>query len=253
MPMAAEDRATLRESIKRDGIREPLRGYFDESGDFLILSGLNRLEIARELNERARKDGKPEPFAVVPVQSVETDDRQAFAIDENLARRQLSLDAKRLLAAWVLEQRPDLSNNQVAKRAGIDDKTAGKIRQVLEGRSEIPNADKLRELLKGRSEIPKVKQRTDSKGRKQAASKPKQAGNRHPEPTGKAQKGTKAQTKGQGRGENEKALRAFASGLNSSLKIVELENAQTLKAAIGTAKIWLKDLERKHKAAERAK
>ena len=165
MPISAEDRQALRESIERDGIREPLRGYWDKAADgkrvFRVLSGLNRLEIARELN-----------LATVPVEAVETDDREAFAIDENRARRQLTLDDKRRLAAWILERHPEKSDRQVSEQAGIDHKTAGKIRQVLEGRAEIPHAGKVREALKGRGEIPHVAKRTDSKGRKQAASKP---------------------------------------------------------------------------------
>ena len=165
MPISAEDRRALRESIERDGIREPLRGYWDKAADgkrvFRVLSGLNRLEIARELK-----------LPTVPVEAVETDDREAFAIDENRARRQLTLDDKRRLAAWILERHPEKSDRQVSEQAGIDHKTAGKIRQVLEGRGEIPHAGKVREALKGRAEIPHVEKRTDSKGRKQAASKP---------------------------------------------------------------------------------
>ena len=68
--------------------------------------------------------------------------------------------------------------------------------------------------------------------------------------TGKAQSSAASQGKGKGRGENEKALRAFVSGLNNSLRGVELENAQTLKAAVGIAKAWLKDVERKARSAK---
>jgi len=68
--------------------------------------------------------------------------------------------------------------------------------------------------------------------------------------TGKAQTSSVKPGKGKDRGENEKALRAFASGLNNSLKTVELENAQTLKAAVGIAKAWLKDVERKARSAK---
>jgi hypothetical protein len=226
MPMAAEDRATLRESIKRDGIREPLRGYFDESGDFLILSGLNRLEIAKELK-----------LPLVLVQSVETDDRESFAVDENRARRQLKTEDKKRLAEWWLKRHPEYSDREIGKRSGIDHKTVNTVRAQAERRGEIPHTEK----------------RTDSKGRKQAASKPKQARNRHPEPTGKAQKGTKAQGNGQGRGDGEAALRAFSLTLNDALKKVEMQPASVLKIAVRHAKSWLKDVERKHKAAERAK
>ena len=149
MPISAEDRQALRESIERDGIREPLRGYWDKADGkrvFRVLSGLNRLEIARELN-----------LSTVPVEAVETDDREAFAIDENRARRQLSLDDKRRLAAWILKRHPEKSDRQVAEQTGIDHKTVNAVRKQSERRGEIPHVEK----------------RTDSKGRKQAASKPK--------------------------------------------------------------------------------
>ena len=210
MPISAEDREALRESIKRDGIREPLRGYWgkDESGKrvFFVLSGFNRLEIAKELK-----------LATVTVEAVETDDREAFAIDENRARRQLSLDDKRRLAAWILERHPEKSNRQIAEQAGIDDKTAGKIRQVLEGRSEIPNAGKVREALKGRAEIPHVEKRTDSKGRKQAAIKQKGTKNTPSDRTGDAQASSVKPGKGSGREEPESGSEAITEPINAEL------------------------------------
>ena len=51
----------------------------------------------------------------------------------------------------------------------------------------------------------------------------------------------------------DEALRAFNSALNDALKIVEMESAAVLEVAVRHAKSWLKDVERKHKAAERVK
>ena len=146
MPMSNDDKQKLKDSIEKDGVRDPLKGYFDpESGVFQILSGQNRWEIALELN-----------LSTLPVQSIETDDRQAFAIDENRARRQLSTDDKKRLAAWLLKRNPALSDLQTARQSGISDKTAANVRKGLVRRSEIPNA----------------KKRTDSTGRTQPANKP---------------------------------------------------------------------------------
>lgn len=237
MPMSADDRAALRESIERDGIREPLRGY--EIGmTFYVLSGFNRLAIACELNAEATEAGKEPPFPTVKTQTIETADKQAFAIDENKARRQLTLDDKRRLAAWLLKRNPAMSNNQAGKLAGIDDKTAGKVRADLEARSEIPN----------------VAKRTDSKGRMQAARKNIDS-QRKPasDHTGKAQKGATGQSRGQGKGDGDAALRAFNSALSDALKKVEMQPASVLKVAVRHAKSWLKDVERKHRAAEKAK
>lgn len=124
MPISPEDKQALRESIARDGIREPLRGYFDQStGKFQILSGQNRWQIALELN-----------LPLVPCEAIDTDDREAFAIDENRARRQLTTDDKKRLAAWLLKRNPERSNLSIAKSTGLDDKTVGKVRREAERR-----------------------------------------------------------------------------------------------------------------------
>lgn len=213
MPISADDRETLRESIKRDGIREPLRGYYSPDGDFQILSGVNRLEIAREL-------GLP----VVPVEVVEIKqaDREAFAIDENRARRQLTLDDKRRLAEWLLKRNPAMSDRQIGKLAGVSKNTAAVTRKGLEGRGQIDH----------------VAKRADSTGRMQAARK-----------TIDSQR----KATGTGRGDGEASLRAFNSALNDALRKVEMEPAAVLKVAVRHAKAWVKDLERKHKTAERVK
>ena len=177
MPISAEDRAALMVSIERDGIREPLRGYWhkSESGKrvFRVLSGLNRLEIARELK-----------LPTVPVEAVEIDDkdREAFAIDENRARRQLSLPDKKRLAAWILENRPEMSDRELARQSGLSKNTAHTVREALERRGQIDHVEK----------------RTDSKGRKQAASKPKAPKNTPSDRTGKAQASSVKPGKGAG-------------------------------------------------------
>jgi hypothetical protein len=225
MPISPEDKQALRESIARDGIREPLRGYFDQStGKFQILSGQNRWQIALELN-----------LPLVPCEAIDTDDREAFAIDENRARRQLTTDDKKRLAAWLLKRNPERSNLSIAKSTGLDDKTVGKVRREAERRSEIPN----------------VAIRTDSKGRKQVARKPKPAKKPLSDATGSPQSALKSQGKGVARGEPENALMAFNKALNEALRIVEMQPASVLKVAVRHAKSWLKDLERKHRSAER--
>jgi len=192
MPISAEDKQALRESIKRDGIREPLRGYWgkDKSGKrvFFVLSGLNRLEIARELK-----------LATVPVEAVEIDkkNREAFAEDENLARRQLSIKAKKNLAARRLTESPNLSDRQIAARYGLDNKTVAVVRAELVAREEIPHAEN----------------RTDSKGRKQPANKHKAPKETPSDSTGKAQSSAASQGKGKGRGETETGFAAVSAAL----------------------------------------
>lgn len=48
---------------------------------------------------------------------------------------------------------------------------------------------------------------------------------------------------------NEHALRAMTAHLNDAIRVVELEDAETLNAALSLAEAWLKELKRKAKAA----
>ena len=196
MPMSAEDRAALRESIERDGIREPLRGY--EIGmTFYVLSGFNRLAIACELNAEATEAGKEPPFPTVKTQTIETADKQAFAIDENKARRQLTLPDKRRLAEWLLKRNAAKSDREIGKQAGVSKNTAAQVRKDLEARGQIDHVSK----------------RTDSKGRKQPANKQTPSKKPPSDPTGKPQNGAAGQGRGKGRGEPETGFAAVAAAL----------------------------------------
>jgi ParB-like chromosome segregation protein Spo0J len=246
MPIAPDDRQALRESIERDGIRESLRGYFSSDGNFQVLSGLNRLEIAKELGL---------PLVPVEVLEIAEPEREALAIDENRARRQLTLEDKRRLAAWLLKRNPQASDREIGKRAGLSKNTAAAVRSDLERRGQIDH----------------VETRIDSKGRKQAAKrrverrgqidhvetpgrndqKSEPATKSLSERTGSPQTRFEEQGKGAGRAERAKvALQGFNRHLEAALRTVELEDAQTLKVAVGHARNWLKELERKAKSAK---
>jgi hypothetical protein len=81
-----------------------------------------------------------------------------YVIAANLHRRHLTAEQKRDLIAKLLKAKPETSDRVIAKQTKADHKTVGKARSKLEGRGEIPH----------------VERRTDTKGRKQPASKPKQ-------------------------------------------------------------------------------
>lgn len=130
MAISDDDRAALKKSIQDAGeVRDPLRCYYEKGKGYFILSGINRWEISKELG-----------LLTVPVQVVNVgkNDREDFAIDENRARRQLTADQKRNLTTWLLKKNPGASNREIAKQAGVDDKTAGKVRKELEATAEIP-------------------------------------------------------------------------------------------------------------------
>lgn len=212
MPMALEDRAALRDSIEKDGIREALRGYYDKLGDFLLLSGYNRLQIALELD-----------LSLVPTESVDVSDREAFAVDENRARRQLTTAQKRNLAEYLLRKDAKASNRVIARQTGLDHKTVDTVRKQAEHKGTIAKTHTRRDSV-GR-EQPAVIKTNKNKG------KSRDVGNF---PTSSTD-----------------PLRAFTSDLNAALRRVELEPADTLKQAVGVARSWLKELERKAQRAQR--
>ena len=109
MPISKEDKAKLKESIKKHGVKDALRGYY-KGTQFYLLSGLNRLEIAKEIGI---------PLLPVEILELKPKDRQAYAIDENLARRQLTAKQKSVLIDYMLVQNPQLSSRQIAKKIGV--------------------------------------------------------------------------------------------------------------------------------------
>jgi hypothetical protein len=82
-----------------------------------------------------------------------------YARSANLYRRQLTAEQRRELITKFLKAKPEASDRQIGAMAKADGKTVAKVRGELEGRAEIPHDEK----------------RTDAKGRKQPAKKPKKA------------------------------------------------------------------------------
>jgi ParB-like nuclease domain len=146
-PLAPEDYAALEESIRTEGVHDPIT--VDENGT--IIDGYNRAEIASRL-------GVDCPRRVVKT-GLSDAEKRAYAYTVNVTRRHLTGEQKRELVAQSLEAEPELSDREHARRAGVDHKTAGSVREELEGRGEIPHVEK----------------RSDTKGRTQPASKPRTA------------------------------------------------------------------------------
>ena len=127
MPISKEDKAKLRESIKKHGVKDAIRGYYKGS-QFYLLSGLNRIEIAKELG-----------IDLLPCEVLELKpkDRTTYAIDENLARRQLSRTQKQALIDYLLGETPNASSRAIAKKVGTDHKTV-ETRRRLKTTGEFP-------------------------------------------------------------------------------------------------------------------
>ncbi|NIM46259.1 MAG: ParB N-terminal domain-containing protein, partial [Nitrososphaeria archaeon] len=82
-----KDRAVLKKSIEERGVHDPLQ-VVPKDGKYIVLTGMTRLEIATELGMQML------PCIVRNVPRTEWED---LVIEDNLARRQLSLDQKKEL------------------------------------------------------------------------------------------------------------------------------------------------------------
>jgi hypothetical protein len=87
-----------------------------------------------------------------------------FITSANINRRHLTLMERKQLVAALLKDNPERSNRSVAELVKIDHKTAGKVRDEMESRGEIPHVDRV----------------VDTKGREQPASRPKAIPAREP-------------------------------------------------------------------------
>jgi hypothetical protein len=168
--------AAMAEDIRLNGLRAPIIAWSPEGGDNglavdapAVLDGRNRLDILAHLgllyetpdhhvglrrwtgskwsDRGGRIDGE--------FHHVFGGDPYKICASYNIHRRDLNAEHKRGLIASLLKREPEASNNSIAKRLAVDDKTVAAVRRDLEGRSEIPN----------------VSTRKDTKGRKQPAKK----------------------------------------------------------------------------------
>ncbi len=159
MPIGKDDRERLKASIEKNGVKDPIKVY-SKAGKYYILSGLNRWQIACQLG-----------LELIPIEAIDSlkpKERMAFAIDENLARRQLTRIQKNLLIDHLLAQNPTASSRSIAKQAGADHKTVEAKRKKPRG--EIPHLKRqgadgktYKVSQKGKKsgrELPSVKERT---------------------------------------------------------------------------------------------
>jgi hypothetical protein len=158
--LAPDELQALADDIKANGLAQ--RVSFDKDGR--LLDGRNRLDALAlsgmlELAPNGNGVGVKGADVGIGWKLLDELDPYDVVISLNAHRRHLTAEQKRDLIAKVLKAKPNASNNSIAKRVKADDKTVASVRRELEGRSEIPNA----------------KERTDSKGRKQPARKPKKS------------------------------------------------------------------------------
>lgn len=160
MPVQPEDRANLKEDIQAHGIREPLKVYEDNKR-YYVLAGATRLSIARELG-----------FTEIPIERMDylpKDDREQFAIDDNLNRRHLTRAQKRALIDRELKTAPHQSSRVIAEKTGTNHTTVSNRRKQLQSTGEI-------------SQLTKTTGK-DGKSRKEPAKRKPSAPDTAPEPT----------------------------------------------------------------------
>ncbi|GEM_PF-908861 len=134
LPISPEDRERLKRDIEKSGeIRDPIKIYFDNEGNPLILGGFNRWNIARELGWQ---------FVPCEVMTVVQKERRELAIMDNLARRHMTREQKQKIVEMFLKNDPVQSDRTIAKKTGADHKTVGVVRNKLESTGEIPQLEK---------------------------------------------------------------------------------------------------------------
>ena len=124
-PLSSEEYQELHESIKAEGVLEPI--HVDEEG--VVIDGHHRSKIANELGI---------PCPVITHDDLSESQKRSLAFTLNLKRRHLNREQRRALIAESLKSDPQLSNAEHSRRTGTSDKTVKSVRENLESTSEIP-------------------------------------------------------------------------------------------------------------------
>ena len=113
-PLSSEEYQDLYESIKAEGVLEPI--HVDEEG--VVIDGHHRSRIASELGV---------PCPVITHDDLSQGEKIALAFTLNLKRRHLSREQKEGLVIEYKRLRPLAPASEVAKATGVSDKTVKRI------------------------------------------------------------------------------------------------------------------------------
>lgn len=133
MPIAEDDRKRLEDDIKANGVRDAIKVYQTEDGEFKILGGMNRWEIAKECEIDS---------VTIDIYQGEIDEYRKLVRDDNLNRRHLTPAQKRSLVEHELFANPEKSNRQIAEDTKVSHVTVGTIRREKEESGQLPVMDK---------------------------------------------------------------------------------------------------------------
>jgi hypothetical protein len=169
-PMMTEDELIeLGNDIKANGLLQPivLWSQTRANREIFLLDGRNRLAAMEAVGIPIVGTGNSprnnfrilsgEKSGCQSTEGIKLDEQDPYeyVISANLHRRHLTSEQKRDLIAKLLAANPEKSNRQIAAVVGQDHKTIAVVRAEAEARGEIPHVETI----------------TDTKGRKQPASK----------------------------------------------------------------------------------
>jgi hypothetical protein len=181
--MTPDELKILAEDIAKTGVQIPITVMSERVGEagewsYQLLDGRNRLDaielagfntIAAKSSRRNAKAGMDcglNPFLGIPDAEVGAinyidapDNPYAYVISANIHRRHLTAEQKRELIAELLKAAPEKSDRQIAKTVKASPTFVGKVRAEKEATGDVSTVDT----------------RTDTKGRRQPATKPVRA------------------------------------------------------------------------------
>lgn len=125
-PLSDAEYANLRDDIAENGFHYPV--IVDEHGE--IIDGHHRARAATELGIDYPKDVR---------EGLTEAEKRQISFSSNANRRSLTAAQKREYLKRSILEDPGLSNVQHGQRCSSTDKTAAKVRKLLEQNSEIPS------------------------------------------------------------------------------------------------------------------
>ena len=157
--MSEKDPAALQElaeSIKANGLLEPVVIWRDEADETFLLDGRNRLDamalvgilgiddhfLPCDVRTNRPTYSEQKVFDTKFAEDGKVDDPYAIVLGLNVHRRHLDAEQKRDLIAKVLAARPELSNRQIAEQVKDDHKKVGRVRSKLEATGALPQLKK---------------------------------------------------------------------------------------------------------------
>lgn len=145
-PLSPEEYQELTEDIRVNGIQVPV--IVDEDG--VAIDGHHRQRIAEQLGVRCP----------TVVKSGLTDaEKRTMALNLNLHRRHLTREQKRQIVEASLKADPQLSDREHARRTGVSDHTAAKVRADLEESAQIAHFSTRTDPRTGEATQPATKPR----------------------------------------------------------------------------------------------